>query len=361
MVNALDAFGRALSVDPDYAAAYAGICMTYVSGYRLASTVAYIGEAERSCSAALALNPNLDIVHNALGDLYIAIGRYEEGEMAFERALEINNRSVDSLIGLGSTYEAQQRLAEAEDTLKEAIGLQPGNWRAYNELGRFLYLNGRYDESVQIYREVVSLDVGNFNGWTNLATALMLAGELTESVSAFERALDVQETSHAYINLGLLYYYLGDPPKAIAALETAIDMAPDNVLAWSNLGDALTFSDEPERADQAFANAERLGEARMAVNARDALALIDLAWIKAMLGNLEDAQRLMARALEIDPTDPYVHYIDGLVLVQVGDNAGAIERLKTALETGYPLALMAAEPHLEPLRDDPRFLALINE
>jgi len=359
--EALEAFRRALSFDPGFAAAHAGSCMTYLWAYRGFGSVGYVGEAERSCAAALALNPNLDVVHNALGDLYSDTGRHEEAEAAYERAFELNESSVDSLIGLGFVYQAQQRPAEAEDALTQAIGLQPGNWNSYNALGRYLFQEGRYADSAQAYAEIVSLDSSNFSGWTNLGTSLMLSGDLSEAVVAFERALEIEKLPTTYISLGLLHYYLSEFPEAITALENAVEITPDDRLAWSNLGDVLLFSSESERAAQAFATAERLAESQLEINGRDALVLIDLAWIKAMLGNFDEAQDLIMQALEVAPEDPYVHYIDGLVLVQRGDHSAAISSLETAIEKGFPIALMAAEPHLETLLREPRFQGLIGE
>ena len=82
---------------------------------------------------------------------------------------------------------------------------------------------------------------------------------------------------------------------------------------------------------------------------------------KELSGNLEDAQELMARARQIASGDPYVHYIDALILVQLGNYAMAISKLETAVETGYPLALMAVEPHLRSLESEPRFQTLIDK
>jgi Flp pilus assembly protein TadD len=123
----------------------------------------------------------------------------------------------------------------------------------------------------------------------------------------------------------------------------------------------LSFSDQATSASQAFRQAEGLAESRLAVNRKDAGTTLDLAWIKAMLGEMEDAKTLIASAQRLAPNDPYVRYIHGLVLARTGERADAIVELEAAVEMGYPWAMVSAEPHLSGLREEPKFVALKNK
>jgi adenylate cyclase len=358
VTEALRAFEESLAVDPDYAAAFAGICLANIAGYDTTQEAAYMDSAERSCSSALDRNANLIVVHDALGQLYLRTGRTGDAVRAFERALSINRNDVPALTGLGDAYLNQQRVAEAEQRYREAIGLQPGNWRTYNSLGKFLYDSGRYEEAVAVYREVVALDAANSTGWGNLASSAMLSGDFAAAASAFERALEVEPSARTHMNLGMLHYYLGDSAEAQKALQAAIRMSPEDHLAWTNLGDVLTLAGDADGANRAFLEAERLARERLARNQRDPGTLIDLAWVTAMLGRFADAQRLIAQALALAPNDPYVHYYDALVRARMGDTDNALDRLETAVEMGYSRVLIRAEPHLAALRGSERFAAI---
>ncbi|MBT8094289.1 MAG: hypothetical protein KJP08_05705, partial [Gammaproteobacteria bacterium] len=59
------------------------------------------------------------------------------------------------------------------------------------------------------------------------------------------------------------------------------------------------------------------------------------------------------------PGDYYAHYYRALVELQTGDADDAIAAAERALDTGYPVAVLAAEPILEVLWEDPRFVALV--
>jgi adenylate cyclase len=359
--RALDAFKASLNVDPDYAAAFAGICLAYASGYDVTRDTAYIDQAERSCGAALERNANLTVVHDALGDLYVRTGRYANAEQSFLRALRTNPKDVPALTGLGDVYQSQQRFADAERRYRQAIGLQPGNWRTYNSLGNFLYTNGRYTEAADAYREVVEAEPENATGWANLATSSMLAGDFAAAASAFERAVQLEPSPRTLMNLGMMHYYLGETRQAEDALRRAIQMAPQDYLARSNLGDVLSVAGDASGAQQAFTEAERLVRAQLVVNSRDAGMIIDLAWITAMLGRLDEAQRLIASARDLAPKDPYVHFYDALIELRRGKPEAALDQLETAVDMGYSRAMIRSEPHLADLRDRERFAKLVRD
>ncbi len=305
------------------------------------------------------LNPNLDIVFTALGDLYRATGRHNEAETAFLAALETNPTNVEALIGLGNTYQSLQQPAAAEARLTQAIGLHPGNWFAYNSLGSYLYNSGRYRAAAEQYEVVVALNRDNMIGFVNLGTAYMLAGDFASAAPALDKAIEIEPHALSYSNLGLMLYYLGDLDAAIAAHRRAIELAPNDPLTWSNLGDALWVDGDSAAARMNFVTAEKLALAALGVNANDPGVLMDLAWISAMLDKHQEARSLIDQALSVAPDDPYAHYIDGLILLRSGNTDGALGSLELAANMGYSLEMLAAEPHLAALRDDARFMAIL--
>ena len=358
--SALGWFDAALNIDPKYAAAHAGKCESYLAGYGEVDDASFIDQGEASCATALELNPNLDVVHAALGRLYTSTGRYEAAERSYRRALQIDPSSAASFIGLGKVYQLQNRGEEAESNLRLAIGLHPGDWWVHNQLGNFLYRSGRFEEASTQYEYVVALDHENMNGYSNLGTAHMLGGKFLLAASAFQKALDIEPRKITYGSLGLMHYYLGDLESSIANHLKAVELEPNDYLARSNLGDALWVAGRTDEATAAFERANALATNAIQVNPSDPFTLMDLAWINAMLGKPDAARARINKALELAPEDPYTHYIDALILVREGDNEAALSSLETAVEMGYSRQMLAAEPHLETLRLNPRFAEIAN-
>jgi tetratricopeptide (TPR) repeat protein/TolB-like protein/DNA-binding winged helix-turn-helix (wHTH) protein len=358
--TALGWFDAALEADPDYAAAHAGKCAVFAHGYSEVDDPAFIEKAESSCATALELNPNLDVVHTALGELYSSTGKYDEAAEEFRMALAIDPSSAVSLIGLGVVYSNQNRPGDAEAALRQAIGLHPGDSNAYSRLGYFLYRFGRYEEAVEQYQQVVALNPEDMNGYSNLGTAYMLMGDFAAAAAAFQRAIEIEPTEVSYSNLGLMYYYLGDFEEAIATLSVAVELGPNDHLARSNLGDALWVAGRTDEAISSFEHASVLAQSALQVNPNDPYTIMDIAWINAMLGKHNAARTLMDQSLALAPDEPYAHYYNALVLLRAGSPDAAIAALSKAIETGYSKAMVAAEPHFAELGNDPEFLALVD-
>ena len=359
VTDAIELYQQALSFDPRYAAAHAGLCNAYIHLYYLSSSPDDIEQAETACSAALTSSPSLHMVYAALGELYSRTGRIMDAENAYDKALAINSQDVQAMGGLAEVYRRLQRFPQAEELLNAAIATQPGNWRAMDSLGAFLFAMGRYREAADAYRRVVFLDSQNFQARSNLGSALLLAGEFEMGRQVLEESLEIQPIQQTYSNLGVLYYYLGEFEKSVATHRQAVELMAGRAVLWMNLADSLYFTEQQEESAAAFRNARNLSLTMIGVDASDSEAIVTLAWAQHMLGESQEALATVEKGLEIDPSDPYGYYYDALIRYQTGDEEAALSSLEAALEKGYPAGLLMAEPYLGDLRANDRFHAMI--
>ena len=352
-------FVQALRIDPQYAAAHAGVCEAEVARFELSNSEGDIAEAERSCARALDASPRLWVVHTALGELYRRTGRLDEAEGAYRSALEMNANDVKAMSGLAGVFAVRQQNAPAEQLLQRAMATQPGNWRAINSYGGYLFSHGRYAEAADAFRQVVALDPGNHQARTNLGAALTMAGDFESGKEVYEQALEVTEFRTAYSNLGVVYYYLGDFERSVATHRKAVELAPEESVKWVNLADALHFAGRDGEAREAFQRARELADARIAVDPNDIDTMFTYAWASQMLGDKPAAERAVRRWSEIAPDDPYGLYYAGLIAASNGAREAALKSLGAAIENGYPPRMLEAEPYLGELRSDPAFEAMI--
>ena len=361
LTAAIDLYRQALALDPDYAAAHAGLCNAYVELYEEMSGPELIGQAEVACAAALRSDSRLHMVHAALGGLYANTGRIAEAEQAFKSALDINAKDVQAMVGLANIYRRTQRFAEAEELFIAAIDTQPGNWRTVNSYGGFLFAMGRYLDAARQFRLVVSIDPANTTARSNLGGALTLAAEFQEARQVLEETVALQPIAETYSSLGVILYYIGDFDESVKSHRQASKLSPSDEAAWLNLADSLHFAGRADEATEAYAKARELAVARLEVNSSDGVTMTILAWAEHMLGDSEAALRLINASLQVDPEDPYTYYYDALIRYQTGDLDKALTSLAAALKRGYPPGLLVAEPYLGEIRADPRFHAIIVE
>jgi tetratricopeptide (TPR) repeat protein/DNA-binding winged helix-turn-helix (wHTH) protein len=355
----VDYFRDALRVDSDYPAAHAGLCSAYTSLFRLSRDPADIATAEEACARAYTVGPNLPQVLNAIGHLRLATGKYEQSKATFKNVLSIDERNVPAIAGLASIAEREQEFDEAEKLIRRTIELQPGNWRLMNALAGLYFGMGRYEEAAKEYRNILFIDPENFQVIGNLGAASLMAGEFTAARDALERSLAFEFDPLVASNLGIVHYYLGDFERSVEIHRSVIEASPKSSGSRVNLGDALHFLGDDEAANKAFMKAIELARADLGVNPDDPETLSFLAWSLTMTGDIDEGLRYANRALEIDAADPYSYYYVGLIHLQNGQPDAAIRALESALDNGYKVKMLAAEPYVQPLKADPRFSELL--
>ena len=357
--EAIARFDEALAIDADYPAAHAGLCGASVSLYELREEMNDIALAEAACSRAMSIAPRLPVVLNSVARLYRQTDRRADAERLYRSALEVNEQDATALQGLADIRRREQRFTEAEQLMQRAIDVQPGNWRTINLLGNMYFRMGRYADASAEYRKVLFLDPDNFVVLGNLAATSMMHGDFTGARDALLGATDIEQDPTHVANLAIAWYYTGDFAKAIETFRRAVELTPSSVGFRNGLADALWAAGRTDDALEAYAASRDLAQKQIEVMGNDVEALGYLAWAQAMLGQTKAAVATIERAVGLDPGDYYSLYYQALVELRAGNRDAAIDAVGKALDAGYPVAVLAAEPILKELWDESRFVELI--
>ena len=94
-------FNNALGIDPFFARAQAGVCDTYLLLHELTSTPRYVGDAEKACNQALALDSDLDEANLALANLFRMTGRFDQAREKLEPLISQAQPNPEALVALG--------------------------------------------------------------------------------------------------------------------------------------------------------------------------------------------------------------------------------------------------------------------
>jgi TolB-like protein/Tfp pilus assembly protein PilF len=242
---------------------------------------------------------------------------YDKAQADAREALRLAPELAEGHVALAYFFE-QGALdsIRAREAYARALALAPGNARVLRDSSIFLVWMGQFDEGLAAARRAVVLDPLDRRSHGNLGVSLYYARRYGEAVVAFTDSLSL-DPAHAqsYGDRGLAYVGLGDLKSARASCEAK----PDH---WaSQLCLAVVY--------------DKLG--------RHADAEAELAKMKAALGD----------------ADAYQY---ATIYAQWGNRAKALEWLDTAMRLRDPgLEELKTDPLMDPLRNEPRFQAVMRE
>ena len=254
---ALEAFGRALALDSNYALAQAGLAMASADMHlRFASgpEVKMWGErAEKEAARALALDPNLAEAHLAKA----AVSR--KTDFDWEATLEESGRALALNPNLDIAHYYREAafyhlglfdLAERED--REALGMDPADRvEQHRTRGVVAFLQGRYPEAVKnlevarrsssrAYTDSYLAQAYYYNGDSTLAIATLDSLSQTTSAPAANRA-------RAALASFLAHKGEREEAEALIAMVVGKEGYVDHHVAYS-LGAAYAQLGQPEQA-----------------------------------------------------------------------------------------------------------------
>jgi tetratricopeptide (TPR) repeat protein len=156
--------------------------------------------------------------------------------------------------------------------------------------------------------------------------ALGYLGSSGEEGAAGASAAAGEESSpELHNNLGLIHLNRGETEQALAEFEKALAIDPRNADALLNIGSL--------KASQGrTVEAEHFVKRALAVNPNSAAALAQLGEIQRDLGNVDEAVRLFQEARAVDDSQPFVYLGLGDVLQRAGRYREAEEAFRRVLE-----------------------------
>jgi TolB-like protein/DNA-binding winged helix-turn-helix (wHTH) protein/Flp pilus assembly protein TadD len=266
-IQAKEQFEKAISIDPAYARAYAGLALVYVRGGAPIATNSKGGypvappKARELAGKALELDETLAEAHTALAFAHMWEWNWPEAEREFKRAIELNPNYAVARIWYAWYLEAMLRPAEMLEQVKLAMRLEPES-AFINFRAGYLYLGaGQLDEARARWRKVAELEPDAINTHTALAQAYIIEGRHAEAIAQLEDKVRAGENGpFAVGTLACAYGHVG---RRTEALKLANDLKRrrsqgENVMPEALIYASIGLGD----SDQAFAWLEKSFEER---------------------------------------------------------------------------------------------------
>jgi tetratricopeptide (TPR) repeat protein len=198
-------------------------------------------KAEGLFKKVVAENDGFADVHNYLGLIAHADGRYGEAIKAFKKALKANPRYTEAMLNLSilyndlGQYENAKKLVNKtrKDARKKKTSMDPfirsklANKHA--EVGDWYHGVGAYSEAVKEYQKALDLENRYVDIRTKLAVCHREKGNKELALDELKKAVkDGAKYTDAHIQLGVTYYALGKKTEARRVWRAASKKFPSN-------------------------------------------------------------------------------------------------------------------------------------
>ena len=219
--KAIGLFKQALSIEPNFALAWAGLSRVYQT------------------QAGFGFSP---------------IGEgYERAREAAQRALDLAPDSAEGYIELGHIQEANDwDWPAAEASFRRALELAPGDAHALRSAAGLMRIMGRLDEALALIRKAIALDPLSARTHRQAAMNYLMAERFDDAAAAFQLALDFNPSGglhHAFLAITRLLQ--GRPEEGLILAQSESHDVFRNV-ACAMIHHALGHPAESETSLQAL-------------------------------------------------------------------------------------------------------------
>ena len=225
LTQAVDAFERAVQLDPSHAPAQASLARAY---YFLGlfgdipPSIALAG-MRRAATAALELDPLMAEAHGQLALVkMLQDWDWQGAEWHFRRALEISPGHAQIRHDYAHFLLGQGRQHESMEQAREAVALDPVNPMLISCLGWHSLFDGHFDEAVRLAGEAIQMMPDQWS-YVVLGWGLLGQRKNEEAVAAFREALRLKDSAFTRASLGHALAVSGRESEAHRELDLLLE------------------------------------------------------------------------------------------------------------------------------------------
>jgi non-specific serine/threonine protein kinase len=210
---------------------------------------------------ALTLDPNFALAYAALAEACANMYLWYDGDPQWlGKTIEMNQKALrvqpdlqEAQFGIAMVYLYQKRFAEAKKTLERIIQKMPDSYDAVRWMGIISDIIGNYDAAVEYYQQAAKIKPYSEEPWMHLDMTFRRMGNEEASNEAAKKIIEIGARKYAVnpddvltlSRMAIPYARFGDREKALAAIQRVLEIAPEDGLALYNC--ACTYTGLSQR------------------------------------------------------------------------------------------------------------------
>lgn len=294
-----------------------------------------------------------------LGGIYSIQKKFSDAEECFRQALNLDNYNLAARLNLGQTLANQKKFAEAYEVFEELSKLAPSNLGIQIKMALILAEQKQFDKARDLFDKILQ----NKPGWDqvrfHLGRVLREQGKPEEAEKEFTQILKGQPSFvNSRIVLTLMFLNMKEPAKSLKYINEAIDAEPkdseilhikgsimEELYRYTEAAEiyikALELDPKNVKLVYSLGNAyEKGGQRTKSMETMETIlfekpddpsALNFVGYTLSLMDrDLERAENLVRKALEIKPDDGYIMDSLAWVLFKRGKSDDALKFLEKA-------------------------------
>ena len=219
--RSIEAYRKAIALDPNYASAYAGVALSeeYLADWT--GDAAGLKRAEAAAERAIALAPDEAAGYAARADLRASFAWDWAGARAdLEKALALDRSDSDVQRLYGFLLAGLGRLPEAIAAQRKAAELDALSNLAWRSLGRYLIEDRDFAAAHEALRRALEIEPESARSLNYLGTLQLVEGNAVEALATFSKIMD--DEVFRLFGVSMAEHTLKNPKASEHALEDLI-------------------------------------------------------------------------------------------------------------------------------------------
>ena len=213
---------------------------------------------------AVSIDPNFPLAYAGLAEAYSYNYTFYDGDRSWlEKTMEMNEKALDldpdlieAQIGIGLVYFLQKRLKEAAHHLEKVLKVKKDFYLAIDWLGIIYFCLDDYDAAMKYHQRGAIIKPYSEEPWHHLCQIFQKMGDLKSVREAGKKTLALglrklevnPEDCVVLSRMALTYAVLGERNKALGVVKRVIDFQPYDGLALYNCGATYAWLGKKDKA-----------------------------------------------------------------------------------------------------------------
>ena len=213
---------------------------------------------------AVSIDPNFPLAYAGLAEAYSYNYTFYDGDRSWlEKTMEMNEKALDldpdlieAQIGIGLVYFFQKRFTEAANHLEKILKKKKDSYLVLFWLGSIAFVLEDYDAAVKYHQRGAVIKPYSEEPWHHLSLISQKKGDLKSVMEAGKKAITLglrklevdPKDCVVWSRMAITYAIMGEKNKALEAVKKVVEIQPDDAIAFYNCGATYTWLGKKEEA-----------------------------------------------------------------------------------------------------------------